>query len=223
MPLPLASSTASWRIGVYSVWRHQPHRALAFTVLVPDLGQRDETQLGIAAGNELVSLGDTLALHQPGLQRLPYALALHQFACGSAVRRCFWIGDGKAGKTAAAQHFALAIDIARPGRPQHQLADGVGRARTGNGMALLFQPLWYFVIGGKKNLERRAANDLGIKLAARSGRKQQLMAGIALKSGGNACHGLGEIGSHRHLYGVGSGGERKHPGQDENNKLRADS
>jgi hypothetical protein len=51
---------------------------------------------------------------------------------------------------AALQHLAPVIDIAGPGRPEREAADGIGKAAAGDGGAFLLQPGRRGVVGGEQ-------------------------------------------------------------------------
>jgi hypothetical protein len=59
------------------------------------------------------------------------------------------IGDGQMLKSAAREDSALVVNIALPGRPEDQPADGIGVAAVGEGVALRDQPGRGLGIGGQ--------------------------------------------------------------------------
>jgi hypothetical protein len=116
-----------------------------------------------------------------------------------AVRGRFGIGDGQVREVARLEHGASRIDVVGLGRPQHETADGVGKAAFGDGMAFCFQPRRRFVIGRQQHLERRTVADLRIEFAGGAVRQDSLVARVFLKLRGQLFHRAGEIGGHRHL------------------------
>ena len=65
--------------GLVLAGRDDPARTAGQPAVLPHLGECDETQLGITGGDELMRLGDVLALDQ---------LALHRFTDALSDREC---------------------------------------------------------------------------------------------------------------------------------------
>lgn len=135
------------------VCRHHPARAFADASVFDYLRQRHETELGIAAGDELVGLRNVLALHEAWPQFLAQAQPVQRGHCRSAIGRRLWIGHGQVTEIAAGQDLALRVDVPLAGRPQHQGADGVGEAAAGHADAVVLQPQRGAVIGGQQHVE----------------------------------------------------------------------
>ena len=76
------------------VYRHHPARAFADASVFDHLRQRHETELGIAAGDELVGLRNVLALHEAWPQFLAQAQPVQRGHCRSAIGSRLWIGHG---------------------------------------------------------------------------------------------------------------------------------
>ncbi|MOA13193.1 hypothetical protein D3C78_1332320 [compost metagenome] len=96
------------------------------------------------------------------------------------------------------QHRALAVHIAGLGAPQHQLADGVGEARRGRGMAFAHQLFGRGVVGGEQHFERAAVDDLRVELARGAERQLGRVAGVPGEVLGNLLHGRREVRGHGH-------------------------
>ena len=167
-----------------------------------DLRQRHKSQLGVAAGHKLVSLGDALGGHQLGRHRVGQALGLEHLHAGPAVGRDLGVGDGELLEFTGGQHCALVIDKPRSGAPQHQHADGVGEVAASHRQALLDQLLRGLVISGEQHLERRAGGDLAVELAGGAGDESQRVAGGGGKAFAQLGQRAGKVGGHRHQHGV---------------------
>ncbi|MCY1529649.1 hypothetical protein D9M68_648080 [compost metagenome] len=100
---------------------------------------------------------------------------------------------------AALQHVTLGVHVAFLCRPEHQGADGVGEARTGNGVAFLLQLGRGGVVGREEDLEGSAVLDLGIELAGGAIGGDQLVAGVLLEILGDGLDRRGEVGGDSHL------------------------
>ena len=73
---------------------HDPGGACGDPAVGHHLRQGDEAQQGIAAGDELVGLGDVFALDEPGLERVQQIQRGQGFDGGGTVGSEFRIGQG---------------------------------------------------------------------------------------------------------------------------------
>ena len=112
-------------------------------------------------------------------------------------------------ESALLQDFALIIDEAFLGAPQHQRTDGVGEAAAGDGLPFPFQLDRGRVVGGEEDVERCALSNLGIELAGGAERERGLVARVLLERHGDVLRRRGEIGGDRDLDFTGMGKNRR--------------
>ena len=186
--------------------RHDPGRAALELAAFKHLRERDKAQLGVAGGDEGVGLADALARHQLGLQGGGQTQLFHRLHGGGAVRGQLGVGNRQLVELSALEHGALVIDDAGLGRPQHQLARGVGKARAGHGVAFLLQLQRALVVGRQEHVEGRAVLDLGVERAGGAEGQLGLVPGGLGQHLGQCLGRCGEVGGHGDLHGLGVGG-----------------
>lgn len=109
-------------------------------------------------------------------------------------------------EVAVGEDAPLRIDITLARRPQHQAADGIGEAATGDAGTLVLESCRCAVVGRQQDVEGRAIVDLRVELAGGAEGQHGAVAGVAGEGGGDFLHWRGEVGRHGHLHVVGDGG-----------------
>ncbi|MPM71451.1 hypothetical protein SDC9_118416 [bioreactor metagenome] len=179
---------------------NDPGRTAGQLALLEYLRQGDETEVGVAGGNELQGLRNVFTLNEFRLHGVQQLELVQRFNGGRAVGGGFRVGDGQLVEIAVFQNRPLGIDEIGFGRPQHQLADGVSETAAGDGMPFFLQFGRGCVVSGEEDFERRAVDDLGVELACGAEGEDGLVAGVLLEIGGNLLHRRREIGGNRNLH-----------------------
>jgi hypothetical protein len=182
------------------------------------LREGDETEFGIAGNDELVDLTDVFPLNEAGLQCRQHTQPGHGFDGSRAVGCGLRIGQCQMFELAGSQHLAAGVDQIGIRRPQDQLADGVGEARTGDGVALLLQSSRHLVVSREQDFEGRAVRDLGVELAGSAKSRRSLVAGVLLKLDSDLLHRRGEVGGDSDLDFVGAGADGGEQGDKQGHK-----
>ena len=164
------------------------------------LGVGDEAELCCASDHELIGLGDILPHDDFAAQPVIKPELLQNLKRGGAIGGGFGIAHGQPVEASCKQNgrrlFRIGggADQVRVGAVQGDFADGVGKARAGDGQPVAFSPFWTFLIGGEIEVERRAVQDLRVKLAGGGENKHRPVAGPPLEAGGDFLRRPGEIG-----------------------------
>ena len=162
-----------------------------------NLGEGEETQLGVAGADELVRLGnvradDLTVAHDVFDPERPGRLERRSAVGGERRIR------QRDAPEAGVPEGVGAGDPPRVRAEEHEPPHRVGPAAAGNGESLALRELRARLVGREEHLEGSALEDLGVELASRAEAEERAVSGGVLERGGDLSSGRGEVGGHRH-------------------------